>query len=572
VKLIRSKILPVGLLVIVGAACSAAASDADGDAANGDAAAGDAAAATSDAGDEGVASDAAHDAGVAELRVLFIGNSYTYVNDLPGMLSRIAASSGAPPRIAVDSVTVGGGTLEQHLDAGVAPARIDEGIWTHVVLQDQSVEPMRVYFGDYNIYPGDAADAARTIGERVVDAGAIPVWYVTWAREASDVDGVYAAYKTNPTQMQDLLTSSYAKVALAVPGSVLACVGEAFRHSLAQHPGIVLHQADGSHPTVAGTYLAASTFYVALTGNEVPAASETPPGLSKEDAVSLREIARVGSTCAAFRAPARIRGFPQSSFVAGSPQRRFVLVENVGDSPAGLSDGQTLAAPFAWSSGTYPGYADTRLSPDAPPCGSQLAPWSGCTLAVTFSGAEAGAGTLTLGLTGAYEPALAIPLSGETTEQPVLELHRDPGSTGPDPRGFGWMPPSASVSARQGETAVFHFFVTNVGGSSAAALAGYQLGTLPFSSPPWSWGTTADPDAGFPGGNGSITLEGNTWPHCSDVLEAGQTCVVTGAFTPQEPPPNGEYHSRALRIHANDAGVMPLARTSLYGYVLDAGP
>jgi hypothetical protein len=60
----------------------------------------------------------------------------------------------------------------------------------------------------------------------------------------------------------------------------------------------VLQQSDGSHPTLAGTYLAASTFYVALTGQPVPAASAVPDPLGPDDAALLRDVARFGSNCA----------------------------------------------------------------------------------------------------------------------------------------------------------------------------------------------------------------------------------------------------------------------------------
>ena len=54
------------------------------------------------------------DAGPATLHVLFIGNSYTYVNDLPGMLQHISETAGVPPNILTQQVTVGGATLASH--------------------------------------------------------------------------------------------------------------------------------------------------------------------------------------------------------------------------------------------------------------------------------------------------------------------------------------------------------------------------------------------------------------------------------------------------------------------------
>lgn len=227
--------------------------------------------------------DAGADAGRAQLHLLFIGNSYIFVNDLPGMLSRIAATAGSPPTLDVEEVTGGGLSLGNHWYIGTAQARIAERTWTHVVLQGQSLEPLTTpIFAEY----------AQRFGDVAVDAGARPTFYVTWARAAGDP--VYAESWSggSPAAMQDRLTQAYQDVARPWPSSLVVRAGEAFRTSLAERPDIVLHQSDGSHPTIAGTYLVACTFYVALTGRDVPATSEVPPGLTAEVAESLRGVAR----------------------------------------------------------------------------------------------------------------------------------------------------------------------------------------------------------------------------------------------------------------------------------------
>ena len=140
------------------------------------------------------------DSGSAGLRVLFIGNSYTYVNDLPGMLARIATTSGTAPAIAVDEVVQGSATLQDHFDNGIAQTRLAEGPWTHVVLQGQSLEA---------VYPDDAhfAAGALELGELAIAAGARPTLFVTWARAAGDpmydpCQGLYG----NPQALQDRIT------------------------------------------------------------------------------------------------------------------------------------------------------------------------------------------------------------------------------------------------------------------------------------------------------------------------------------------------------------------------------
>lgn len=223
------------------------------------------------------------DAGPTALSVLFIGNSYIYVNDLPHMLERIAATANAPPSVATDEVVVGGATLMDHWTAGTAGAGIGERRWTHVVLQGQSVEALLI--------PATFTDYAQRFGDLVVDAGAQPTFYVTWARAAGDA--VYAETWSGgtPDAMQDGLTAAYTNVARRWPSAVLAKVGEGFRISLRERPDIVLHASDGSHPTIAGTYLGACTFYIAMSRRPVPELSEVPPGLDPLVAAYLRGVA-----------------------------------------------------------------------------------------------------------------------------------------------------------------------------------------------------------------------------------------------------------------------------------------
>lgn len=122
----------------------------------------DASSSTDDAGPDGP-KDAAHveDAASPPLNVLFIGNSYTYVNDLPGMTAALVTISGRA--IVVDSVAVGGATLQDLWNAGDAQRKITGGTFTHVVLQGQSEEPC-LDTATYEYYAEQLAALARARG------------------------------------------------------------------------------------------------------------------------------------------------------------------------------------------------------------------------------------------------------------------------------------------------------------------------------------------------------------------------------------------------------------------------
>jgi hypothetical protein len=482
--------------------------------------------ASSDSGD---ADAATPDGGPTALRVLFIGNSYTYVNDLPGMLARIAATAGTGPAISTDEVVEGGATLWDHWSNGLAQARIAEGGWTHVVLQGQSLE---------SDYPSPAfSDMARQFGELAIEAGAYPTLFVTWARASGDTQYVPSLGSfINPDEMQDRITVGYADVGRQLPGSILACVGEAFRTSLRDHPAIVLHQADRSHPTVAGTYLAASTFYVALTGSPVPPAGEVPPEVSAQDAALLREVALVGSQCADVAIKAivswrsDVRCHPFDFGTMGTSIAKILYLRNSGYSTAGIADGLMLGPPFVWTAGgAYPGGSGT-VSSDGTRydfCSASLPADGTCVLSVSYTPTVEGNSTLTLDVTNAYVSNVACELHGSPTTRALLTISED--------AGFFGCTDAACVQpvfmlVVPGSTASRGFVVSNRGGAPTTAL---DVGTA--LAAPFEWGP-AGAGGTFPGGSGTGTVNGLDYPYCTTpTLGVGEQCMVTVSLSPTEP-------------------------------------
>jgi len=238
---------------------------------------------------------------VTPLRVLFVGNSYIYYNDLPSVIGDLATAAHESRPFVAEQVLVGAATLERHLALGDAMTAIRRGGWDVVVLQEQSTRPIN--------NPALMLRDARTLADAVKKIGAKLVWYETWAKEIDP-------------STQDSLTHGYHRAAAATGGRV-AHVGEAwaaFRAAETVPTGThsALFVADGSHPSEAGTYLAASVFYATLYGKSpigLPATSRTtheqpphgPPAgapkveISKELAARLQALAwsttnAVGST------------------------------------------------------------------------------------------------------------------------------------------------------------------------------------------------------------------------------------------------------------------------------------
>ena len=128
------------------------------------------------------------------LSVLFVGNSYTFVNDVPSLVGNISAAAGLPIRHA--QATPGGASLFQHANTSLAAGRATLELlrserWDAVVLQDQSETPGGGKDTDDSLTPGEGrrrslAALRGTFGPLLARAGSRAVLYQTWGRKVSD--------------------------------------------------------------------------------------------------------------------------------------------------------------------------------------------------------------------------------------------------------------------------------------------------------------------------------------------------------------------------------------------------
>ena len=211
-------------------------------------------------------------------RVLFIGNSYTTVNDLPSVFAKLARSGGH--RVDAGTAAGDGWTLENHASSPITAAKLAGKKWDIVVLQEQSQIPAIEQFRQAEMYP-----AARALVASVRQAGAQPLFFLTWAHRDGWPENGLVDYRT----MQSAIDDAY----LAIAGeqhAAIAPVGYAWQALLAQEASPGLWQDDGSHPTAKGTYLAACVFYAAIF-RESPAGLSYRGNLSEVEASKLQEVA-----------------------------------------------------------------------------------------------------------------------------------------------------------------------------------------------------------------------------------------------------------------------------------------
>lgn len=221
-----------------------------------------------------------------KIRVLFIGNSYTYVNNLPQLAASIALSKG--DTLIFDSYCPGGYTFNNHVNDANTQAKIALGNWNYVVLQAQSQEPS---FSPTQVSAQTLPYAIKLDSLiKLYNPCANTVFYETWGRKFGDAMNC-AAYPPVCTYigMQNRLRSSYKLFADTVH-DLIAPVGEAFRQVVATNTLIDLYQADQSHPSLEGSYLAATVFYETLFQKSV-LTSTYNPGIAATTVAYFKQIA-----------------------------------------------------------------------------------------------------------------------------------------------------------------------------------------------------------------------------------------------------------------------------------------
>jgi hypothetical protein len=200
------------------------------------------------------------------LRLLFVGNSYTFYNDLPRLVAALLQTTGR--KVEIGEYLAGSRTLMNHWNENLgvpsdpkhnSPAKeeaarkggfdklLAQGPWDYVVLQGHSRDALDGEPWEFRKYAGLFAEKIRKASPETK-----VLFYMTWARQ-------------DQPQEQPIITKAYLEVAKA-NAAAAAPVGEAWKDSLAARPDLVLHITDKKHPTAAGSYLAGCVFYATITG------------------------------------------------------------------------------------------------------------------------------------------------------------------------------------------------------------------------------------------------------------------------------------------------------------------
>lgn len=204
-------------------------------------------------------------------KVLFVGNSFTYYNNsLHKHYRQLTWASGihTAETSRARIMTISGGHLPEH--AGGFEKVLGAEDWDVVVMQGHSLGPI----SDDTAEP--FREAARKFARIARKQGTRPVFFMTWAY-------------TDKPEMTALLDKAYTDIGKELDAEVVP-VGLAFARVTAERPDIPMRIDDARHPTLAGTYLAACTFFAALY-RQSPEGLDYDAGLGEETAAYLQRVA-----------------------------------------------------------------------------------------------------------------------------------------------------------------------------------------------------------------------------------------------------------------------------------------
>lgn len=192
-----------------------------------------------------------------EEKILFIGNSYTYYHDMPDKLFYSKAKE-AGRYFKVFTIVKGGYKLSQYVDPEnpygiLLREMIRDEHFDYIVLQDQSCNPI--------VNREDFLYGVSSLKELLSDHADHFVLYATWGRKTGSPD--LEKLQISSLEMTQKLAEAY-DLAGEKFGMGVAHVGMVFAERSRQDPSVDLYDEDMTHPSLAGSMLAAETILAAI--------------------------------------------------------------------------------------------------------------------------------------------------------------------------------------------------------------------------------------------------------------------------------------------------------------------
>ncbi len=190
------------------------------------------------------------------INVLFIGNSFTHMNNMPKMFEQLARSKGKT--VFADTIAVSGSTLKAHSERNSTYRKLKTKNWDYVFVQGFSQEFAR----DTAEIELNSIPYAQQLIDSVLKYSncANVMFYMTWGYE----NGIPDDPKNDSySKMQERISNGYFLLSDTL-GYPIAPVGMVWKSIRESNPEIDLYFTDRYHPNLLGSYTAACTFFASI--------------------------------------------------------------------------------------------------------------------------------------------------------------------------------------------------------------------------------------------------------------------------------------------------------------------
>ncbi|MCB0687167.1 MAG: SGNH/GDSL hydrolase family protein [Saprospiraceae bacterium] len=200
------------------------------------------------------------------LKILFLGNSHTFYNDLPGIVKQIATNLDYPDSIFIRTVAPGGYSLQDHLLLQETQKDIEGENWDVVVLQENAV-----------IAATDKSEAEVLMIQPALKLGKLikenngetqVIWYLPQAYRNGIIPCESDPGICSFNSMLDRIRQNYL-TAQSVVESKIAPAGVIWKVLFSKDQSIELHAPDDIHPNKLGSWVSAATIYATLFNQEL---------------------------------------------------------------------------------------------------------------------------------------------------------------------------------------------------------------------------------------------------------------------------------------------------------------
>tara|TARA_R110001592_G_scaffold20926_20_gene84802 strand:+ start:25033 stop:25848 length:816 start_codon:yes stop_codon:yes gene_type:complete len=226
-------------------------------------------------------------AGRPVMRILFVGNDFTFMNNMYYMVQAFADSDpNAHFKIEVGLHAMQDASLSQIWNNPATKDVLVSKKWDYVIVQPHYMWAS----SDGSVYLTRKALSVWT--SQITAIGAQPVLFMTWPMEAS-----HSAYSdpkyTNLKNYKNThrLIRGYSKALADKYGMLLVPIGDYWMYAINEEPGINLYNPDRVTPTLDASYLTALVIYKQLVDNTLDDIGYIPEGMTPETKATLISIA-----------------------------------------------------------------------------------------------------------------------------------------------------------------------------------------------------------------------------------------------------------------------------------------